>query len=249
MPNGICPKCGVTPVVPKRSYCVECGREWQNEYKKAHPQTRTPEQIQRQNMLARERINRMTPEERKAHYKHKQEVWEARQKQNPEIRVKRNAAAVAARGRWSDEKLARKQQKQREWHERTKHRHDKGLCAYANCDQPPVGKKKICTLHWCARTWISHCGRIKPDFTADDLVALWRKQEGKCAILGVLLIPGETATLDHIVPVNRGGDGSLANVRFIHAAINRLKSAFTDPELKSFVLDHGQQLIDWAKLP
>lgn len=236
-------------MVPKRSYCQECGNEWQNKYKKSHPQVRTEEQRERQNLLARQRIENMTPEERKAHYERKQKRWEARQKQNPEIRINRNAAAAAARKRWSNGIVAKKKQQQKEWHERTKQRHGKGLCSYSNCDQPPVGKKRTCTLHWCARIWTSHFGRIKPDFSIDDLAGLWRKQDGKCAILGVLLIPGETATLDHIVPVNRGGDGSLANVRFIHAAVNRLKSHLTDSELKSFLLDHGQQLLDWAKLP
>lgn len=54
-----------------------------------------------------------------------------------------------------------------------------------------------------------------------------------CAISGWSLTP-ETASLDHITPVSRGGElKAIANVQIVHTVINRMKGTMTNEEFIS----------------
>ncbi len=97
--------------------------------------------------------------------------------------------------------------------------------------------------------FLAHDSRVKSEYTADDLVALWKKQEGKCAITGLELIPGKTAALDHIIPIDKGGNGTIGNVRLVHTDFNRIKWNKTDEELKRFVLEFIPLVTKWAMQP
>lgn len=88
---------------------------------------------------------------------------------------------------------------------------------------------------------------MKAEFSAKDLVALWHRQDGKCQITGVELIPGENTALDHIVPVILGGDGTISNLRFVESIFNRAKWNFSDQDLKAVILKTFPQIIEWAK--
>lgn len=59
-----------------------------------------------------------------------------------------------------------------------------------------------------------------------------KEQEFRCAISGRELTP-ETASLDHIVPLARGGEHSLANVWIVDHQVNIAKSTMTLDEFVS----------------
>jgi 5-methylcytosine-specific restriction endonuclease McrA len=65
--------------------------------------------------------------------------------------------------------------------------------------------------------------------TARDLASLWRRQRGLCALTGDRLTR-DNAEVDHILPKARGGDDSVANLRWTTRAVNRAKRDATDAE-------------------
>lgn len=62
------------------------------------------------------------------------------------------------------------------------------------------------------------------------LRSLWDEQQGKCAVTGEKLVPGVNASLDHIVPVSRGGTSEKGNLRWVTSTINHMKWDLTDDE-------------------
>jgi len=65
--------------------------------------------------------------------------------------------------------------------------------------------------------------------TSKKLLLLLEAQSFCCALSGIKLTP-ETASLDHIVPVSRGGGYLMGNVQVVHADINRMKGTRTNEE-------------------
>lgn len=47
---------------------------------------------------------------------------------------------------------------------------------------------------------------------------------------GEKLIPGFNASLDHIIPVSKGGSSNKANLRWVTSTINHMKWDLTDEE-------------------
>ncbi len=80
-----------------------------------------------------------------------------------------------------------------------------------------------------------------------DLVDLWLSQCGLCAISKVALIAGKTAELDHIIPVTKGGDSTIKNLRFIHISLNRMKQNMLDDEFQNILIALCPAAIEWAK--
>ncbi len=60
--------------------------------------------------------------------------------------------------------------------------------------------------------------------------ALWERQQRRCAYSGEPLIPGFNASLDHRIPVSRGGSNELSNLQWVTVAANRMKSNMTEEE-------------------
>ena len=65
-----------------------------------------------------------------------------------------------------------------------------------------------------------------------DLLELWNEQQGQCYITKVTLVPGKTASLDHVIPLSRGGENEKDNLKFAHIAINCMKQDLTLWEFK-----------------
>jgi 5-methylcytosine-specific restriction endonuclease McrA len=119
-------------------------------------------------------------------------------------------------------------------------------CKYSlKCQLPLVGKSRYCFNHWLDRTYVTKTTRFS--VTVEELVALWDKQKGKCAITSCVLVPGKNVALDHIISTNKNGSHTVANLRFIHYSINQLKHSMSDIELKSIINEIGPALSDWAK--
>lgn len=68
----------------------------------------------------------------------------------------------------------------------------------------------------------TRCDEKPEAIKASDLRRLLESQGYSCALTGELLTP-ETATLDHIVPLARGGDHALENLWVLHARVNTAK--------------------------
>jgi 5-methylcytosine-specific restriction endonuclease McrA len=65
--------------------------------------------------------------------------------------------------------------------------------------------------------------------TAQRLLNLLRLQDFRCALTGIPLSP-DTAALDHIVPISRGGKHAMENVQVILANVNQAKGTMSQDE-------------------
>jgi hypothetical protein len=237
----------VRPIVKNRSYCIECEREWVQNYRKHHPQTYTREQRDRQLEMERKRIANLSPEQQRARLDQKQAGQRKWLAAHPEIRKRRNLEAAKARQGWTPERLEQQKATQKAHYAKLQLKQANNLCGYSiNCNEPPLGAQKFCLHHWCRGLRQADL-RLKAEYTTEQLSELWLAQKGLCAITGVPLIAGDTASLDHIIPIVRGGTGLIANVRFIHWSINTMKWDQIDTEFKEFILHVCPALIEWAK--
>lgn len=72
----------------------------------------------------------------------------------------------------------------------------------------------------------------KPEtIKAGDLRQMVERQGFRCAYSGRELTP-ETASVDHVIPVSRGGSLGIENLAIVHEEINTAKSSMT---LEEFV--------------
>ena len=103
-----------------------------------------------------------------------------------------------------------------------------GLCSRCRkkANQPAtIGT--VCLDHWFANVasnWLSTRSLWK------DLKAIWEKQSGRCIFTGDELVPGVNASLDHIVPLSRGGTNSLDNVQWVLYRVNKMKGDMLESE-------------------
>lgn len=62
-----------------------------------------------------------------------------------------------------------------------------------------------------------------------DISLMWKRQRGICPMSGRRLNK-ETAQLDHIIPLKRGGNSSIENLRWVHRDVNYAKRDLLDNE-------------------
>jgi 5-methylcytosine-specific restriction endonuclease McrA len=84
-------------------------------------------------------------------------------------------------------------------------------------------------------------GKVRPApidvlATCIGIAQLWKKQRGICPLTGRRL-NRESAQLDHIVPLRRGGSDALANLRWVHRDANYAKRDLLDEEFFSLCSD------------
>ncbi len=72
--------------------------------------------------------------------------------------------------------------------------------------------------------------------TAGRILELIERQNYRCAISGRELTP-ETASLDHKIPLSKGGDHSLANIWIVHVHVNSAKGTMTIEEFVAMCKD------------
>lgn len=114
-----------------------------------------------------------------------------------------------------------------------------GVCAArAQCNAPPVAGLTVCENHWFATLGK---GKNRSGLGNSDAVTMLRKiwdaQGGTCALTGRKLVIGQNASLDHIVPVTRGGTSDASNLRFVVRSVNVLKLDLLDDELLELCAD------------
>lgn len=101
-----------------------------------------------------------------------------------------------------------------------------GVCV--KCKRPATAGG-FCFEHW-VRNISSRYRLNKANGGIPMLIELWNEQKGRCAVTGVELIPGVNASLDHIIPVSKGGGHTKANLRWVLVSINLAKADMTDKE-------------------
>lgn len=69
------------------------------------------------------------------------------------------------------------------------------------------------------------CGPV----TTSNVLRLLEWQQYRCALTGRPLLP-DTASLDHITPVRRGGEHRIENTQVLHKEVNRAKATMTNEE-------------------
>jgi len=72
-------------------------------------------------------------------------------------------------------------------------------------------------------------GPPRGDVSTRNVLRLLEHQDYRCALTGRPLTP-ETASLDHIVPVRRGGEHLIENTQVLHKEVNRTKNSLTRDE-------------------
>jgi len=86
----------------------------------------------------------------------------------------------------------------------------------------------FCFKHWLKNVGVPHgLGNGKGIAL---LQRLWEEQKGQCAITGETLIPGATASIDHIIPKSRGGASVNGNLQWVLLQVNRIKWDMTNEE-------------------
>jgi len=85
---------------------------------------------------------------------------------------------------------------------------------------------------WRARLWSA---RHREKITASELFALWHKQHGKCALSGRKL--DKDAHLDHIVPISKGGEHGMNNLRWLDPLVNVARGNLSDDEFVQLCRD------------
>ena len=80
----------------------------------------------------------------------------------------------------------------------------------------------FCFKHWLKNIGSFH-GLNRSNGGLDILQQLWDEQRGHCALTARPLLPGVNASIDHIVPVSRGGQSVKDNLRWVLTDVNRAK--------------------------
>jgi 5-methylcytosine-specific restriction endonuclease McrA len=116
-----------------------------------------------------------------------------------------------------------------------------GVCEF--CGAQRAYASRHCLLHW-VRTSSVATGNGTLAF-ARQVLNLLERQGFRCALSGLPLIPGQNASLDHIVPRARGGTHELSNLQWVTTDINNAKWALGADEFIALcraVVAHQAQL-------
>jgi len=83
--------------------------------------------------------------------------------------------------------------------------------------------------------------------SAGFVMDLLRRQMYRCSLSGRVLTP-ETMTLDHIIPLAKGGKYCCSNVQLVHSDVNTAKGTMSNEDFKQMCMDVVMHLQATAKL-
>jgi 5-methylcytosine-specific restriction endonuclease McrA len=101
----------------------------------------------------------------------------------------------------------------------------RGCCG--ECGKLPRRVGLVCLPCWFRKTSRNRTGTHA---SAGVLEELWLRQGARCAYTGEQLTPGVNASLDHKVPVSRGGGHTERNLQWVAERVNRMKTDMTHAE-------------------
>ena len=70
--------------------------------------------------------------------------------------------------------------------------------------------------------------------TIEGLRQRLKQQQYRCALSGVVISP-DCASLDHIIPLSKGGTHTIDNVQIVHPVVNALKGTMSQLEFMTWV--------------
>ena len=73
--------------------------------------------------------------------------------------------------------------------------------------------------------------KLKPS----ELWSIAKKQRCKCALSGISLI-NYNVSVDHVIPISRGGTNTISNIRLVDNRINKMRNVMTDTEFINLCL-------------
>lgn len=76
--------------------------------------------------------------------------------------------------------------------------------------------------------------------TGTMIMRLVQEQEYRCALSGIKLTP-KTASIDHKIPLSKGGLHRMDNAQIVHAEVNRAKGVLTNDEFIALC----RRIVEW----
>jgi 5-methylcytosine-specific restriction endonuclease McrA len=113
-----------------------------------------------------------------------------------------------------------------------------------DCSEIAVVGNRFCQRCYLKAVSRDHLGTVT---RWHELLDLFEKQKGQCALSGRSLILGVDADLDHINPRSRGGTNDLSNLQWVLANINGFKSNMFEDEF--FILIEDIYVTMKARIP
>jgi len=102
-----------------------------------------------------------------------------------------------------------------------------GKCPHCGTRDAAAGR--LCVMCWFRNVASRRCGSAAH---ADMLRRKWVAQDGRCALTGIQMVPGDGASVDHIHPVSRGGAvADPDNLRWVLTEANAAKGTLDDATL------------------
>lgn len=104
------------------------------------------------------------------------------------------------------------------------------LCYYVNGNSKKVLKRK---------------GFLSDDFyklKPSDLLGVAKRQKLLCPFTGIKLT-AQNISVDHIVPLSKGGSNRVDNIRLVHNMVNRMRLEYSDEEF----IQMCHQISDYAR--
>lgn len=96
-------------------------------------------------------------------------------------------------------------------------RRERGTCTEC-ANAPEVGV--LCSSHWFGQQAKRNAGGRGQ---ASAIRSQWVEQRGRCYYTGQEIVPGETASLDHVTPRAQGGAVDPSNLVWAHVVVNTSK--------------------------
>jgi len=75
-----------------------------------------------------------------------------------------------------------------------------------------------------------------------EIAALYLRQKCRCPYTGILLKVGTNASLDHKIPISKGGTNDIGNLQWVHKWVNIAKHNYSEQEFLAFVTQCHQHL-------
>jgi 5-methylcytosine-specific restriction endonuclease McrA len=97
-------------------------------------------------------------------------------------------------------------------------------------EQRPVGQHHLQLANKPSQANANQGAKV----TIEGLRVILSKQGYRCALSGVVLSP-ESASLDHIVPLSKGGKHTLCNLQIVHPVVNGLKGQMSQDEFMQWI--------------
>ena len=102
------------------------------------------------------------------------------------------------------------------------------------CGSTELVTKSVCFDHWLLKMSRSAVGKCSKKISM-SVWGILLQQEMRCAYTGKELVPGQNASVDHIVPRSRGGSNDLSNLQWVDTTVNIMKHNLLHEEFVEIV--------------